>query len=1275
MIQGSNPASRKSSDRWKDFAGHGTFNPLAMMRSMRRILGATDRFHSHFALPFAVLTLSVIFISSPQMHAQTGTINGTVVDTTGAVVVGAHVRIFDAGTGDLTREATTDAAGTFQLLPLTAATYNIKIEATGMKELDRNGIVLDQDQTLGLGNLQVTVGASSQTVEVTGETPTIDTTSSNNAQVIDQRQVVEQPLNGRDFESLLTTTAGVVTNNNSQFRLVFNGTNDFYVNGMRGTDNNFFLDGIINTDIGANDGEYTDLSIDAVGEFKTLTGNYNAEYGRSPGVMILVNTKSGGERFHGTLYEFDRNTDFDANDWFSNHQGSARAILRFNQFGGNAGGYIPIPKISPRSNKKAFFFFNYEGTRASRPSGGTFYEMPLPSMLGLDTSGNKLAAADLSPTYRSGPMVDCNGTSTCTPIIVAGYQSDPQTNSPALPAGEVQNGQAFVPGSVTYDATGEVSGGTPIKDNLIPSSQFNTQYAAMINDLTPGYKGNFNRPIYDNKFFDEEQVNFQDTYTFYKNQYALRVDYNFGPKANAFFRYVDDRQQESQGFGIFSGPSFPVVPMYRKKPGKSWAWELANVISPTLTNEASVGWMHLTQVVDILPGAPKADYDKTTQGWNFSDLYPSTNTHGLAPAITDGGGYVNTGFFPAGWTSTGNTLVANDDLTKIWKQHVFKFGILLDLNENGQEGSWQENVSLNFGASNQNSANANNGMANMLLGNATTTSQSNAFVFGAFHMYQYEGYAQDTWKVTPRFTLDYGLRYQFEGPTYTAGQYHQYYFEPDAYLPANAVTINIAPNIPGQAPTLGSICGNSTSYGCSSYNPASNPYNGMVREGTDGLPKGGMDNRYDNLGPRVGFAWDVFGTGKTAVRGGFGIFYERYQQNTFNFGGISNPPNVYTPTIYGGNIANISTSEVNGAPLTVSSGVLTVLKKGMIPTTNGYNFGIQQALPFKMVLDASYIGNQSRHQIYIHELEQLPLGYTNVINPTILGTVNNQTQAIYPYRGYSSILQTDMGASSGYNGLQFKVIRRFSNSLTFNADYTWAKATDLEDVDGDQNTLPDYASLPKFYAPAGYDRRNVFNFQYVYNTPLLKGSNKLLQEVAGDWELSGTTQFWSGTPCLSGASPSNDSCDLNSTGNLGNGGFGHIRPDYVGGSWSANHSHHQASGVSPMWYNPAVFAVPANGTYGNFHRNTIYGPGVDQWNFSVYKNFVLNENTRFQLRFEGYNVFNHTQWGNVNNGLSAPDKPGTVYSDSGTVNNAGSSGQITSVHDPRQLQLGGKFYF
>jgi hypothetical protein len=1187
------------------------------------------------------VALLTAFSSGVKLHAQTGSITGTVVDPSGAAIPGAQVQVINQATGDLTREATTDGAGVFRALNVPAATYRIKVSASGMEVLDRNGVVLDQDQSLGLGQLALTLGQATQTVTVSTQTPLIDTATSNNAAVIDQRQVTEQPLNGRDFESLMTTLPGVVTNNNSQFRLVFNQTDDFYVNGMRGTANNFFLDGIINTDVGANDGEYTNLSIDAVGEFKTLTGNFNAEYGRSPGVMILVNTKSGGQHFHGTAYEFNRNTDYNANDWFSNHQGSPRAILKFNQFGGNIGGFIPIPKVSPRSDKKAFFFFNYEGTRANRPNGATYYTMPQPSMLGIGTPNGE---ADLSPVYRSGNMCDFNGTTTCTPIH--------DTNGNL-----VQNGQVFMPGTVVYNSVGEVQTGTPFTGNIIPASQFNNQYAAMIKYFTPGYRGSFTHPTYNNGFGDEQQINFQDTYTFTKNQYVARVDYNFGPKANAFFRYVDDRQQESDGYGIFSGNSFPVLPQYRKKPGKSYGWSLVNVISPTLTNEATVGWLHLTQVVDIVPGTSPALYNKTDLGFNFSDIYPSTNTHNLAPNINTGDGYINISPFPSGWTSTGNTVVATDDVTKILGNHVIKFGLFADLNENGQEGTWTENPNLNFGASNQNANNSNSGIANTLLGNYTTVSQSNIFAYGHFHFFQYEGYVQDTWKAAPRLTLDLGLRYEFIGPTYTTGQYHQYYFVPDAYSTANAVSINIAPNVPGQAPTQGSIIPNS-----------GNPYNGMIREGTDGLPKGGMNFRWNNFGPRIGFAYDVFGDGRTALRGGVGVFFERYQQNVFNFGGISNPPTVYTPTIYGGNIANISPSLANGAPLTPAGGLLSPDRVGQIPTTFGYNLGIQRELPYKLVFDIGYVGNTSRHQVYVDELEQLPLGLTT--STPILSTVNNVSAAILPYKGYSSINFTRFGSNSAYNSLQVKLSRRFSQNFTLNTDYTWSKAIDLFDQDNQANDIPDQAHLHRFYAPAGFDRRNVFNFQYVYNLPEFRGQSKLVQLTAGGWEYSGVTQFWSGSPCLSGDSPTDYGCDLSSSGNLGNGGFGHIWPDYIGGQIKTPHNHNEPAGQNPMWYNPAVFASPAPGSYGDFHRNSIYGPGILNFNMSLFKNFNFTENTRIQLRFEAYNVFNHTQWGNVNVGLSAPTS-GTPFSGA----NAGSSGQITSARDPRQLQFGGKFYF
>jgi len=1189
----------------------------------------------------AFIVLAIACFTGRQLFAQaSSSIEGTVVDSTGAVIAGASVQVIDQLKGNMLRETKSNSDGTFRALPLPPGTYTLKIVAMGMKQLNRTGLVLDANQTLGLGQIFLSVGSSTESVTVTTQAPLVELATSDHSAVIDSKQVTEQSLNGRDFQSLMRTLPGVVSNDTSDFRLAFNNTDMMHVNGMRGSANNVFLDGAINTDVGANDGQYTQLSMDAVNEFKLQTGNFAAEYGRNPGVLIAMTTKSGGKQFHGTLYEFNRNTAFDANDWFSNHQGKARSPLHFNQFGGNIGGYIPIPKISPMNNKKLFFFFNYEGTRASRPNGGTYYDMPNPVMLGIGTPNGE---ADFSPLYRSGNMCLTNGTSSCQQPIF-------DTNG-----NPIRNGQVFMPGTVKYAPDGEILTGTPYPNNQIPASQFSTNYAAFIKLITPGYRGSFDWPYSPNSsgFTDKIRIPFQDTYVFYKNQYVVRIDYNISSKANFFFRYVDDRQQESQNFGVFSGPTFPVLPEYRKKPGKSWTWSLVDVISPTLTNEVVLGWNHLTQVVDIVQSTPKSAYDKQTLGFNYQDIYPATNTHNLGPMINTGD-YLNTSVFQPGWTSTGTTLDLTDNLTKIIGDHVFKFGIFADENLNGQQPTWQESPSINFGASSNNTLNTNSGLANTLLGNYTTVSQTNLYAFGHFHFQQLEAFAQDTWKATPKLTLDYGLRWTYAGPTYTVSPYYQNYFEPDRYNPTQAVSINITPNVPGQVPEQGTIIPGS-----------GNSYNGIVREGTGGLPKGGADHRWNNFGPRFGFAYDLFGNGKTAIRGGAGLFYERIRQNNNSFDALGNPPLVYTPTIYSGNIDNISPSLVNGTPLS-PVGINAFDRKGQLPTTYGYNFGVQQELPGQFGFEIVYVGNTARHLMFAEQLEQLPLGIT--IRTPILSNANNVVPAILPYKGYTSINWTVFGANASYNALQTRITRRFHNNLTINADYTWSKAINLNDIDNDFNSIPDNTQLKKFYGPAGYDRRNVFNVNYIYNLPEFRGSNALVRYALGGWEWTGITRFWSGSPSLNvtGSTP----VDLSSNGNLGNGTGGHIWPDYIGGKVYTSHTHNVPAGQNPMWFDPAAFARPADGSFGNVRRNWLTGPGINNWDMSLFKNFIFTENTRVQLRFEYFNVFNHTQWANVNNTLSAPTA-GTSFGGA----NTGSSGQITSTRDPRQLQLGGKFYF
>lgn len=249
--------------------------------------------------------------------AQTGAITGLVVDPQGNIIVGATVKAVDQQKGAFVRETLSGGDGTFMLHPLQPGTYTVRVSAKGMKDLVRPDVSLDQYQVLGLGQLMMSVGAATEVVTVEAITPLVETATADHSAVIDSRQVTEISMNGRDFQSLVRTLPGVLSNDTSDFRLAFNNTDSFHVDGQRGSANNVYLDGAINTDVGANDGQFTQLSMDAVGEFKLQTSNFSAEYGRNPGVRLAIDTKSGTQRFHGTAYEFHREDGFDANQFFN----------------------------------------------------------------------------------------------------------------------------------------------------------------------------------------------------------------------------------------------------------------------------------------------------------------------------------------------------------------------------------------------------------------------------------------------------------------------------------------------------------------------------------------------------------------------------------------------------------------------------------------------------------------------------------------------------------------------------------------------------------------------------------------------------------------------------------------------------------------------------------------------------------------------------------------------------------------------------------------------
>ncbi len=1117
-------------------------------------------------------------ISRPLL-AQSQPVSGTVVDSSGSSIPDASVKITDLAKNDVVRQTTTDQAGRFRELAIQPGRYVVTIEKPGFKKTDID-FTVDVSREVTLGTIKLDVGQISESVSVSDTAPAIDTDSMDKAYTVNQIQISQLPMNGRNWIALMSTVPGMSSSAQSDFGVNFNDVSQFHGLGGRGSENNFYLDGSPNVDVGDNQSQYTQPSIDSISEFRVLQSAFNAEYGRAESVAVSVQTKSGTSSFHGAAYEYLRNDYFDAKCVLCN---TLKPALRYNQFGGNLGGWLWIPKVSTPSNKKVFFFYNREMTRRNLPSSA-FADVP----------DSQVLSGDFSPFLTTSKSQ----------------------------YGNYLVGTVFEPGTVTRDSSGNITGGTPFPGNRVPQAMWNQQSAALLkvySQIIPGYAGLGPAP---SPGFARYYYNNPDVLA--KDQDLARIDYQVTSKFNTFFRWVNDYQKEQIQTGIWTGEPFPMQPQVRPKPGSSWSWNLVNTFTPTLASETVLSYNHQSQSLSIVGNNP---ISITALGATFPQLYPASNLTNSIPNVSAGA--ANWSLGDPGWHNWGKDYALMENMTKVMGPHTIKFGAYLNRDDKAQTATWPQNGTISYNGTNTMTDDTGNGLANLMLGNFSSYTEPNLAIFPYFRFWSAEFYIQDNWKVNKRFTLEYGIRFQHMIPTYTVvrggtfggeGTFKLYSVDPTKYNRANAPALD----------SNGFIIGN----------PLTALQNeGLVCDPCAGTPPGFSPSK-NYVEPRVGFAYDVFGDGKMAVRAGFGMFNERLRQNNFNFGAGSSFPNVSNVYAINGNVSNIDVEAITSQNPAVQAPNMTVWpRNNTMPSIYSWYAGVQRALPGNFTLDVSYSGNRSVHLMDQRQINAFPAGFT-------YGSLNPLT--IAPFLGWGNLNAVETNGYSRYNGLLMRLSRRFSHGLTGNVNYTLSKAMDTNDNDSDQINNP--FSIAQNYAVAGYDQTNVFSTDWVYDIPSHAFNNPVLRTLVNGWELTGIFRAQSGMPF-----------SINSNGNLYGWNDGSQYVDVVGNPYAgANRS---------QWLNPQAFVRPADGQYGTSGRDAFRLPAVQNLDASLIKNFNFTETMKLVYRFEVFNVLNHPEVWGVNYSFSG-DNPGSHIS---STNNT--FGQVNAWRDPRVIQMALRFQF
>jgi hypothetical protein len=1141
------------------------------------------------------LTLAalVLFFTAGSHAQDNATITGTVADTSGAVVPNAALTLTNPANGQ-TRETVSNSAGSYRFANVGIGTYTLTATAQGFQKYTKTGIVVNVAQTVE-ADVALAVGSQSQTVTVAADALQVQTETSEVSTLINGEQVSQLATNGRNITSLAALGLGV-SNNLPPFGGVnaLTSANGISFNGARTTHNIYMIDGGEQNDRGCG-GCFMNLpSQDSIAQFQTLDSNYKPDYGIGSGGTILMVLKSGTSKYHGEVYEFNRNTDYNANDYFLKAGGKPRSKFQLNIPGGNIGGPLWIPHVYNENKNRTFFFWNEEWRRLIQGSS--------PSITNAILAPNfPTAGANLAYTPPKG----------VAPVV-------PTTTDPAKLA--------------LYAADG-LTPGQPFPGNVIPANLMDQNAVLQLNT------GEFPKPNFNNGTQYIASIP-QPTNV---REDIVRIDHTFNSKFQLMGHYLHDTLAQNYFPPLWGDSSYPTVGTAMNNPSFSAVIKLTQTYSPNLLNETAFNYSGNKITLTPIAGPGGVPFVKPS-AWNATSFFPNANNlMNRMPEIQLQGSPLNVTWSPSyfPWKNGYEGFQYRDDVSWTRGRHQYKFGASWLHDYKNQQLQANTNGTVAFNSSNF----SGDSYVNYLLGFASSYSQLEYLAGKHWVNNNYSVYFNDDWHVMPKLVLNLGIRY--DGLPHAFERYDKFAnFVPALYDPSQGNPVNADGTLKAASLSTFSQTGSEQFY-----------LNGIREAGVGGFPRGNVRNHYYTWQPRIGWAWDIFGNGKTVLRGGYGLFYERIQGNDV-YNAALNPPFAYQPSATNVYLSNPNTSALTGATtLNHFPSSLTNIKYDYnAPGTENYSMGIQRELAPSIVAVVQYVGSVGYSQNDDRAINTLPLidADSTATGPydhrqlVAAGKANANLYRIFP--GFAGITQEEDETNFNYNSLQagFRVENR--HGLTTQVAYTWSHnlsivANDLNSISNPFNAHYDYGS------DTGFDRRHVLNISYVYALPwFTKSSNLAAREVLGGWSISGISFFEKGIASKVAYSGS----DV-----LGLGGGTSNRPNLVSKvSYPKKFS---------QWFSTNSFADPVapwaggpNQGFGNAPKDAVVGPGIQNWNISLFKSIPLtsSEGPRIDLRFESFNTFNHTN----PQGLDLN-------------NHDGNFGTVTSDYGPRTLQLGGKFIF